>query len=123
MARQFTSYAASLPRIEVRPFSWTRRPAFFLDGREICHFHSPRELDLRLTRSVLRDLRLMIYGEPCLKPRPHKSDWVALTRRVTKTSSSRATSSISLITRLWVTSDWPTTKTSDGRNDGLQSYT
>ena len=78
IARKFTAYASSLPQIEVRPSAWTRRPAFFLDGREICHFHAPRELDVRLTRIVLRDLRPMVEADPRLKPRPNRSDWVAL---------------------------------------------
>ena len=66
----------TLPQIEVGRSRWTRQAAFFLLDREIAHFHSSRQVDVRLTRK-----RLKYYSEPIkfdrrISRRSHSSDWV-----------------------------------------------
>jgi hypothetical protein len=47
--------------------------AFVRDGREFAHFHSAREIDLRLTRRVIRTLA----PDRRIVKRRAASDWVA----------------------------------------------
>jgi hypothetical protein len=45
----------ALPGVEARPSRFgTRGPAFWVSGREFCHFDRDGRIDLRLTQAVIR---------------------------------------------------------------------
>jgi hypothetical protein len=54
------------------------RAAYRIEGREFVHLHGPRELDLRLTRAAIRELRETLRGDPRVGFRSGPSDWVSI---------------------------------------------
>ncbi len=60
----------ALPQLEEGPSQWTGATAFWLDGREIVHFHSG-EVEVRLTRKLIGRL-----DDPRVARRTRTSDWV-----------------------------------------------
>jgi len=77
LVKAFFAAASRTSGIEVAPSAWTRFPAFFLEGREIAHFHSARELDIRLTRSLISQGKPTLRLNPNVEFRPHRSDWIS----------------------------------------------
>ena len=65
----------TLPDVEERPSQWTGGPAFWLDGREIVHFHGD-EVEIRLTRRVIAEV-----DDRRVARRTRTSDWVAVSLR------------------------------------------
>jgi Family of unknown function (DUF5519) len=63
---------ARLPGVEPRPSQWTGSPAFWVDGREIVHFHGG-EVEIRLTRRLINKL-----DDPRVWRRTRTSDWVGV---------------------------------------------
>ncbi|GIH03536.1 hypothetical protein Rhe02_16030 [Rhizocola hellebori] len=53
---------------------------YWLDGREIAHFENHDVLDLRLTRSVIRENRDTLKADPRVQLRG-SSDWVTVQAR------------------------------------------
>jgi hypothetical protein len=49
---------------------------FWCNGTEIAHFDSDDVIDLRLTRSVIRELRPALRADPRVELRKGSSDWV-----------------------------------------------
>jgi len=76
-----------LPGVEMRPSRFgSETLAFAVGTREIAHFHGAREIDLRLTRAVIRRLRGDLEADARVLPGGDAlgaSDWVAFrfTRR------------------------------------------
>jgi hypothetical protein len=60
------------------------RWAYFLDQREIAHLHGSHELDLRLTREVIRERQNTLRADPRLSFRPSPSDWLTVRLRDAK---------------------------------------
>ena len=77
LAAAFVRGVGRFSDIEIRKSAWTRYPAFFLNDREICHFHSGRELDFRLTRPVLLRFKGALEQDGRLIPRRNRSHWIA----------------------------------------------
>jgi hypothetical protein len=62
-----------LPGVEETRSRWGDVPAFRIDGREFFHAGSDGLLDIRLTRSLIREL-----DDERLLYRPGSSDWIWL---------------------------------------------
>jgi hypothetical protein len=63
---------AQLPGLEARPSQWTGAAAFWVEGREIVHFHGD-EVEIRLTRRLLNEL-----DDARVWRRTRTSDWVGV---------------------------------------------
>jgi Family of unknown function (DUF5519) len=50
--------------------------AFWCNGTEIAHFDATDVVDLRLTKSVIRELRARLRADPRVELRKHASDWL-----------------------------------------------
>ena len=50
--------------------------AYWCNGKEIAHFDGPNVLDLRLTRSVIRELRPELHRDARVRLRTAGSDWI-----------------------------------------------
>lgn len=62
--------------------AFTEDDAFWVNGKEIAHFHGDADLELRLTRAVIRDGRARLKADARIELRQGASDWVKI--RVTK---------------------------------------
>jgi hypothetical protein len=51
---------------------------FWCNGKEIAHFDSDDVVDLRLTRSVIRELRPTLHGDERVTLRKSGSDWIEI---------------------------------------------
>jgi hypothetical protein len=60
------------------------RVAYLLGTRELAHVHGPAELDLRLTRGIIRDRREQLREDPRVGFRPGRSDWLTVALRTTE---------------------------------------
>jgi hypothetical protein len=49
---------------------------FWCNGKEIAHFDAPNVIDLRLTKSVIRELRPLLRGDQRVELRKSASDWI-----------------------------------------------
>jgi hypothetical protein len=52
--------------------------AYWVDGTEIAHLESDRELDVRLTRRMIREHRADLRADPRIRLRPNSSDWITV---------------------------------------------
>lgn len=64
-----------LPDVELRTSRFSDREAFFVGKREFAHFHPKNEIDIRLTRQVIRRLKAELEADPKATLRG-SSDWV-----------------------------------------------
>jgi len=60
----------TLPGVEVAPSQWTKKPAIWVDGREIVHAHE-RWVEIRLTSKLINRL-----DDGRVLRRARTSDWV-----------------------------------------------
>ena len=73
---ELTERIAALPGIVAKKSRFSENLAFYSGGREIAHFHDGGELDVRLTRKVIRELA---SGDPDIPITVRKSsDWSAI---------------------------------------------
>ena len=66
-----------LPFVKKGPSRYSRE-AFFVGDGQFAHFHSPTELDLKLTRPNVQALKAQHQGRPGLNFRKGPSDWLEL---------------------------------------------
>jgi hypothetical protein len=52
--------------------------AYWVNGKEVAHFHGDRAVELRLTRSVIRALKPALRDDPRVQLRTSSSDWIVL---------------------------------------------
>jgi hypothetical protein len=69
----------SLPGVVRKGSRWRHNSAYIVAGREFAHFHSPGEIDVRVTKTVLKASREGLSEDPRVKFRPGPSDWVTVT--------------------------------------------
>lgn len=70
---------ASIEGFEVRPSRVAGGTALFFRGREFAHFHHDHEIDLRLTRPLIRSLGLVHPEGSAHHPRrAASSPWIEL---------------------------------------------
>jgi hypothetical protein len=52
--------------------------AFWVNGREIAHFHGDADIELRLTRAVISEQRGRLKADPRVELRRGSSDWITI---------------------------------------------
>ena len=73
------SQLASIESFEARPSKVAGGTALYYRGKEFAHFHNDREIDLRLTRKVIRSLGLAHPARSEFHPtRSASSQWIEL---------------------------------------------
>lgn len=65
----------ALQGVELRRSRFSEGEAFYVGGRELAHFHSGNELDLRLTRREIRARRAELEADRRITLRG-SSDWL-----------------------------------------------
>jgi Family of unknown function (DUF5519) len=75
---ELESALSRLPGLVPRASRWGSLPAFFVGDREIAHFHKDGRLDVRLTRSVIRQRAAEGSLDPRVQVRGSSSEWVAV---------------------------------------------
>lgn len=68
------SKIAALRSITKRRSRWGGSDAYYVGDREVGHYHTPCEIDIRVTKLHAKRFK----PEPAARPRKHSSDWVAL---------------------------------------------
>jgi hypothetical protein len=68
----------ALPGVRKGKSRFGPHAAFFLATVEIAHWHSSPELDLRLTRGLIRELRDPLAHDPMVTFRASPSDWLTI---------------------------------------------
>ena len=58
--------------------SFHEEDAFWVNGKEIGHFHEDQIIELRLTRAAISAQRSRLKNDPRVELRPGTSDWVKL---------------------------------------------
>ena len=74
LAEELAERIVALPGVDLRPSRFSHRPAFWVGKREVAHFHPGNELDVRLTRKVIRLLKAELEADPRVTLRG-SSDW------------------------------------------------
>jgi hypothetical protein len=64
--------------VELRSSRFSDRPALWIEGREFLHYHPGDDVDIRLTRAVIRELRAELRDDPRAAMRG-SSDWIEYT--------------------------------------------
>ena len=67
--------------IEHRKSRFSKEEALFVGKREIAHFHSNNEIDVRLTRPEIRRRELRKSSDPRIHFTSPGSDWIVVTFR------------------------------------------
>ncbi|HEX9462313.1 MAG TPA: luciferase family protein [Alphaproteobacteria bacterium] len=75
---EVTALLEKFPFVAKRPSRYRHRDAFYLERGEFAHFHSPYELDLKLTWPNVKALRDSKAGAPGLNFRKNPSDWLEI---------------------------------------------
>ena len=74
-----------IPGLEDRPSKVAGGSAIFYNGKEIAHFHHDNEIDVRLTKKVIRKEGLMHPTDSELhRHRTPSSEWIELRFRKSK---------------------------------------
>lgn len=66
----------ALRALEGRRSRWGEAWAYHLEGQEILHFHGDHEIDLRLTRAVIRAERERLTADPRVWLGDRQREWV-----------------------------------------------
>jgi hypothetical protein len=66
-----------IPDLQSKKSRYSSEEAIFLGNREVGHFHSQDEIDIRLTRTKIKKMGLANSKDPRLLVRP-SSDWIAV---------------------------------------------
>ncbi len=70
---------AKIPGLEISPFKDTDLICLFYKGKDFAHFHDDNELDLRLTKGVIKRERVVRPTDSIHHPkRSANSPWVEL---------------------------------------------
>ncbi len=64
--------------IELKKSRFSKEEALFVRHREIAHFHSAREIDVRLTRAEIRRRGIAKSSDPRIIVSLSSSDWVVV---------------------------------------------
>src|ERR1051326_5200649 len=69
---------AKLPGITESESMFGHGSAYWANGKEIAHFEADGVIEVRLTRSVLRDRRSALKADPRVFLRPSGADWITV---------------------------------------------
>ena len=72
---------ADIDRAALGEGAFSPGPALWVGRREVAHLDGPGHLDVRLTRSAIRERRAELRGRTCVELRPGTSDWVRVQLR------------------------------------------
>jgi hypothetical protein len=72
-------------------------PAFWVGSREIAHCHDRQEIDVRLTRALIREDRAVLREDRRISLRKNSSDWITV--RVLTTPDVEL--ALALVERAW----------------------
>jgi hypothetical protein len=59
--------------------AFTDGPAFWVNGKEVAHWHGDDALELRLTKRVISEQRARLKADPRIELRRNTSDWLMIT--------------------------------------------
>jgi hypothetical protein len=72
--------AREIPGAQLGDGAFTEGEAIWCGTREVAHFHDGTgELEVRLTKAVVRERRAELNADPRIKLRKNASDWIAFT--------------------------------------------
>lgn len=74
MAGLLDAKIIALPNVTKRKSRWGVSDAYYVGDREVGHYHTPHEIDIRVTKGHTKRFRSDLRA----KLRKHSSDWVAL---------------------------------------------
>jgi len=57
---------------------FTGGEAYWVNGKEIAHFHGDADMELRLTRAVISEQRGRLKSDPRVELRRGSSDWITI---------------------------------------------
>jgi hypothetical protein len=66
----------SEPLIEFKKSKFSTAPAFFVGKKEIAHFHGNDELDIRVTKPVIKREKFLVAGDKRVRQERQNSDWL-----------------------------------------------
>jgi len=66
------------PNLSRKPSRFGDRFSFFVGGREIAHFHGDGRMDVRLTRTRIRELKSEGTLDPRIRTRGSSAEWATL---------------------------------------------
>ena len=72
---------AAIDGVIEAPSRYKESLAYWVNGKEIAHFESASELDIRLTRAVIAAHRPSLRADPAVHLRPSTSDWITVDTR------------------------------------------
>ncbi len=79
LASLLESKILALDGVNKKKSRWMDRTAFYINRREFAHFHSSREIDVRLTRRYQDEYSGLIKeGKKRVKFREHPSHWISI---------------------------------------------
>jgi hypothetical protein len=78
MKAELLSRVLDIADLEPRKSRYSKEEAIFLNKREIGHFHSDFEIDIRLTRLQIKKLKSRESQDPRLVYDRDSSDWIAV---------------------------------------------
>lgn len=79
LKNQLVKKLECIPGLEDRPSKVAGGTAIFYKNKEIAHFHDDSEIDVRLTKKIIRKERLNHPGDSKFhKQRSPGSDWIEL---------------------------------------------
>ncbi|MDO6386561.1 luciferase family protein [Uliginosibacterium sp. 31-12] len=77
LKNQLLALLASIEGFEAQPSQVAGGTALFFRGKEFAHFHNDQEIDLRLTRKIIKSLGLSHPSDSQLHPtRAASSQWI-----------------------------------------------
>jgi hypothetical protein len=68
----------TIPGLVAAPSRWGNGIAYHVGRREICHFHDDGRMDVRITKTVLRERKAEGALDPRIETRDRPTDWVTV---------------------------------------------
>jgi predicted kinase len=93
LRRDFMKRCAEIEGAALGEGAFSPGPAIWVGRREVAHFDGPVEVDVRLTKGVIRERRSQLVSDEHVELRPRSSDWV----RVRVASPSELDSAFALV--------------------------
>jgi hypothetical protein len=68
----------SLPGVSRRKSRFGDSESYFVGDREIAHFHGDEQMDVRLTKEAIQQLRATGAIDPRMRPRGSSAEWLRI---------------------------------------------
>jgi hypothetical protein len=79
LRRDLNRRLAGLPGVVEGESMFGHVTAYWVNGKEIAHFESDRVIEIRLTKSVIRERRPDLKADKRVTLRPSGADWITVT--------------------------------------------